>query len=280
MLSSLLAAVGLRQPSAVGPPSPLLNVGCGRRFHPDWTNADLTPAAPGILAIDLRRPLPFGDAAFDAAYCSHVLEHLTPLAAHALVAELRRVVRPGGVVRVVVPDLEGIARAYVASLDSALADRTEAAAWRHRWMTVELLDQLVREESGGAMRRWWCCDPPPCRGFIEERLGEEAREAIDALAAARDRGELQAIEPSAILRAAPVDEHAASAFAAGGERHRWMYDRLSLAQLLADAGLPAARRVAADESAIPGFARYGLDADAAGKPHKPDSLFMEAARGG
>ena len=56
-----------------------------------------------------------------------------------------------------------------------------------------------------------------------------------------------------------------------------MYDRVSLAALLTDAGFIAVRQVDPIESRIPGFAAAGLDADPAGMPHKPDSLYMEAA---
>jgi predicted SAM-dependent methyltransferase len=257
--------------------TPLLNLGCGRRRHPAWTNVDLVPDGPDVSAVDLRQPLPFAAGAFTAAYASHVLEHLPPVGARALVLEIRRVLAPGGVVRLVVPDLEGIARAYLASLDAA-ADARPDARWRHRWMVVEMLDQLVRTRSGGMMRRWWSCDPVPARELIETRLGAEAREAIELLAAERRRSGEPAVDPATILHDEPAPPRAAARFAARGERHQWMYDRVSLAELLEETGFRDPRRVAANESAIPGFTSHGLDADAAGRPHKPDSLFMEAVR--
>lgn len=257
---------------------PLLNLGCGRRRHPDWTNADLVPHGSDVQAVDLRRPLPFPAATFVAVYASHVFEHLVPAEAHALAAEIARVVAPGGIVRIVVPDLEGIARAYLASLDAASAPGDEPARWRHRWMTVELLDQLVRRRSGGLMRRWWSCDPVPCRELIEQRLGAEATSAMAALAAERAARARPPLDPASILLDGPVSDRDAARFAVRGERHQWMYDRVSLADLLAAAGFVDPRQVGPAESAIPDFARYELDADAAGRPHKPDSLFMEAVR--
>lgn len=254
---------------------PLLNLGCGRRRHPDWTNADLVPAGPDVRAVDVRRPLPFAAGTFTAAYASHVLEHLVPAEAAGLVRELARVLVSGGIVRLVVPDLEGVVRGYLASLDAVDARDDEDSRWWHRWMTVELLDQLVRRRSGGVMRRWWSCDPVPCRDRIEARLGAEAAAAIAGLAAARSAG---VVDPASILFDEPVADRAAARFAGRGERHQWMYDRISLAAVLRDAGFVEPRRVGAAESAIPGFAGYLLDADAAGRPHKPDSLFMEAVR--
>lgn len=260
------------------PPRPLLNLGCGARRHPDWTNVDLHPSGADVMAADLRRPLPFPAASFSAAYAAHVLEHMTPAEAGDLLRECRRVLRPAGIVRVVVPDLERIARDYLHSLArAAAAEATDDARWEHRWMTVELLDQLVRTRPGGAMRRWWSCDPVPCRDLIETRLGGEATAAIAAIAAQRRRTGAAAGATEAILHDRPPSARAAARFAARGERHQWMYDRVSLAALLTDAGFVDIRQVGPSESRIPSFAAAGLDTDPAGMPHKPDSLYMEAA---
>jgi SAM-dependent methyltransferase len=271
---STLAMRGRRPAAAV---KPLLNLGCGRRHHPNWTNADLVPSAADVLAVDLRRPLPFAAASFTAVYASHVIEHLAPVEADRLLREAHRVLAPGGIVRIVVPDLEGIVRAYLGSLD-AVPNGGEEARWRHRWMTVELLDQLVRGRSGGIMRRWWSCDPIPCRDLIESRLGAEATAAMTALAGDRARDGTAAAAPGSILMVEPGAAREALRFAARGERHQWMYDRISLADMLAATGFTEARRVGPAESSIPGFAGYELDADAEARPHKPDSLFMEAVR--
>lgn len=272
-----LSSLARRRRRPAAPVKPLLNLGCGRRRHPDWTNADLVPSAADVLAVDLRRPLPFAAASLTAVYASHVIEHLAPVEAARLLREAHRVLASGGIVRIVVPDLEGIARAYLASLD-AVPHGGEEARWRHRWMTVELLDQLVRGRSGGSMRRWWSCDPIPCRDLIESRLGAEATAAMTTLAAERARDGTPPPAPESILMAEPVAAGAGLRFASRGERHQWMYDRVSLADMLATAGFTGARRVGPAESAIPGFAGYELDADAHARPHKPDSLFMEAVR--
>lgn len=256
---------------------PLLNLGCGNRWHPAWTNVDLVPVAPNVLAVDLRKQLPFPSATFDAVYSSHVVEHLTPLEAGNFLREIRRVVRPGGVVRIVVPDLEGIVRGYLRTLEEVVESGDEEARWRHRWMTVELLDQMVRTQSGGAMGRWWSCDPVPCLDLIEERFGAEATKAI---ASRQSRIDRPPPDPADILCTPPVSDREALAFAACGERHKWMYDRVSLAHALETAGFAEPRQATAIESLIPAFETYELDADASGRIHKPDSLFMEALRPG
>ena len=275
MLSSIMAAARGVYVGRLATTSPLLNVGCGNRFHAAWTNADLTPASPEVLPIDLRRRLPFADSTFAAAYSSHVLEHLTPLEARGFLKELQRVLRPGGVVRIVVPDLEGIVRGYLRALDEAACAADTEARWRHRWMTVELLDQMVRTQSGGAMGRWWSCTPVPCLDLIQERLGAEATMAIASQQARTDRTFL---DPVDILLAPAVSDREAMAFAARGERHKWMYDRVSLADVLRESGFTEPRPMTAVDSRIPAFTTYELDADASGNILKPDSLFMEAVR--
>ena len=263
----------LRQPLR-----PLLNLGCGQHRHPDWTNADLEPAGSDVIPCDLRQPLPFTAESFTAVYAAHVLEHLWPVEAHRLLGEMHRVLRPGGTVRIVVPDLEGIARSYLASLEQAAAKPSAEHRWEHRWMTVELLDQLVRGRSGGMMRRWWSCDPVPCREFIESRLGQEAAAGMAAVAADRQARGVEPPGPEEILSAEPPNSREANRFEGRGERHRWMYDRLSLAERLSEAGFVDIRQTGPLASNIPDFAAAQLDADQVGRPRKPDSLYLEGVR--
>lgn len=83
----------------------------------------------GILHHDVRRGLPFTTGSVAGIFAAHFLEHLTPAEARALLAECRRVLVPGGALRVIVPDLEAMTRAYVDSLASPDAVvRAQAAA--------------------------------------------------------------------------------------------------------------------------------------------------------
>lgn len=118
----------------------LLNLGCGPDVEPtDWADVDgslnlwwqrrLPAAALRILRrrmgwtswpahvrhLDLRRRLPYDDAVVDAVYASHVLEHLYPDDAAALLRECHRVLRPGGLMRLVLPDLRSMVAEYLAS---------------------------------------------------------------------------------------------------------------------------------------------------------------------
>ena len=88
-----------------------LNVGCGGLPGPKpWINVDRStgtrsfPCHPDVVA-DLRT-LPFKDDAADAVYAGHVLEHIEYDEVCDALAELRRVLRPGGELAVVGPDMD------------------------------------------------------------------------------------------------------------------------------------------------------------------------------
>jgi len=72
-----------------------------------------TPWSSSIFIHDIRKALPFPDSSVAAIYASHVLEHLYHEEAQRLVRESWRVLAAGGVLRVVVPDLEAIVREYM-----------------------------------------------------------------------------------------------------------------------------------------------------------------------
>jgi SAM-dependent methyltransferase len=59
-----------------------------------------------VRYLNLSKPLPFGDSSVDAIYFSHVLEHLYLEEGRRLLSECHRVLRRGGIIRVLVPDTE------------------------------------------------------------------------------------------------------------------------------------------------------------------------------
>jgi predicted SAM-dependent methyltransferase/cephalosporin hydroxylase len=245
-----------------------LNLGCGVHFHSDWINLDIAPSAAEVIAHNLaEEPLPFENRCCAAVYHSHVLEHIPLPSVRPFIDECFRVLAPGGVLRIVVPDLETIARLYLENL-SAAAQGDENAANQHEWMTIELVDQLTRETPGGQMLEYWKQNPMPAEAFVFERSGWEARRFVDQWRA----------DPSAVNIPTAKTAAEIGKFRLGGEVHKWMWDRISLTRLLTSAGFEDVQVCLATESSIPGFPSYLLDADAEGHTRKPDSLFIEAKR--
>lgn len=99
----------------------LLHVGCGypgRPVPPEFADyeqirCDVDAAvAPDLLGS--LTALPLADASVEAVYACHVLEHLEPWEVATGLAELYRVLRPGGRGIILVPDLVAWARNIIA----------------------------------------------------------------------------------------------------------------------------------------------------------------------
>jgi SAM-dependent methyltransferase len=261
-----------------------LNLGCGQRFHPEWVNLDLHPASHAVQFWDVQKDLPFPDGSFDVVYHSHVLEHFSKADGLRLLERCCRVLRPNGVIRIAVPDLEHIARLYLEALEKSL-DGDPIWRRRYEWILLEMYDQTVRECSGGEMLAYLRRDPVPEREFVAARLGGEfqrlTRPIVPALAPPRIpglRNFLYRKFARLTLGREGIRAHDASVFRQSGEVHRWMYDRYSLARLLESAGFCNARAVGPSESCIPNWNDFRLDTEPDGSAYKPDSLYMEAIR--
>jgi hypothetical protein len=97
-----------------------LHLGSSRSRKPGWLNVDLV-GYPVELAWNVRRPLPFGDATAEAIFHEHLLEHLSLEDGLRLTVECHRLLEPGGVLRVGVPDAGRYARSY-ADADGFIAE--------------------------------------------------------------------------------------------------------------------------------------------------------------
>lgn len=85
-------------------PGCYLDLGCGPNVDPEFCNLDYD-WRPGIdICWDVTCGLPFKDGHVGGIFSEHMLEHLAFAHALALLKECRRVLRAGGILRVVVPD--------------------------------------------------------------------------------------------------------------------------------------------------------------------------------
>ncbi len=286
-----------------GPPK-RLNIGCGRRFHRDWVNVDLVPCHPQVLQCDIVQGLPFSEDTFAAIYHSHVLEHLSLNQGQALLEDCFRVLSPGGFLRIVVPDLEQIARLYLEMHELAWhGDRSSIA--NYEWMKLELLDQLVRSHSGGMMGQFMAQLDQTQADFVRSRAGVEfdlcrgiAQGSIGSHGTANSGDSKTRIRSVSnanpyvrpnwrqrfcrwlIKRFLGQDSARAfdeSLFRNAGEIHRWMYDRFSLRNLCERVGFVNFRVCSAFESSIEHFSSFQLDT-AGATVYKPDSLFVECEK--
>lgn len=114
-----------------------LNLGCGIRTPAGWVNVDYALGArfaklpffralnrrlglfrvdwdEGVFLLDLTGRFPWADGSVDVIYSSHTLEHLSRQEGRRFLGECRRVLRSGGIIRLVLPDLQWFVGEYTA----------------------------------------------------------------------------------------------------------------------------------------------------------------------
>jgi predicted SAM-dependent methyltransferase len=117
-----------------------LHLGCGSTVVDGWENIDKSPNVhlarmprlrttlararvlteeqatavfpPGIVRTDIRRGIPYADNSARFLYSSHLIEHLSRWQALELLGECRRVLAPGGLIRIATPDLAQLVDEY------------------------------------------------------------------------------------------------------------------------------------------------------------------------
>jgi predicted SAM-dependent methyltransferase len=113
-----------------------LNLGCGSHTPSDWINVDYAMGAwiaklpiislinknfkilnldwpDNIFIYDLRKKFPWQDDSVDVVYSSHTLEHLSKTEGQHFLRECHRVLKPNGIIRIIVPDLRVIINKYL-----------------------------------------------------------------------------------------------------------------------------------------------------------------------
>lgn len=188
-----------------------VNVGCGQTPTPGWINYDnaLTarfarvPLALPILRrlglltdlqhqfmrtalvqdiryADAVRRIPEADQSVEVLYTSHMLEHLDLKEARSFLAEAKRVLKPGGILRVAVPNLKGHVDQYVADGDGdGFLARVHLTRARPRTVFEKMTYLLV----GDRHHQWMYDGRSLCRlmasaGFVDVREVPEGQTSI------------------------------------------------------------------------------------------------------
>lgn len=182
--------------SAVSQRALMINLGSGPTGPETWVNLDrsptmllrhvpwvaralrrigligdhhLVPWDAHIVRQDLTKPLPFDDGTVDAVYSSHFLEHIYLNEAEAILRECHRVLRPGGVLRLALPDGAAWARELIEAGDD---DAGEAGRRYHARLGSHPEQRpsgrrALTFKIGGHIHRW-----QPTRGLVHAMLVE------------------------------------------------------------------------------------------------------------
>lgn len=259
----------------------LVNIACGNSFVDGWVNLDYAPASSAVIQSNLLERLPLDDAVADVVYSSHFLEHIPRKRVAGFLAECSRVMKPGGQIRLVLPDLDELCREYLRQRDAGAHEKAD-------FMVLEMLDQCVRTGPGGELGTFYKSlsrnDANGLTAYVAARTGEGLSTPLVSgqrrASGARLWGRLERLYCGAVTSLLPsafLEQNVS--FASVGERHAWIYDFHTLTGLLEHAGFVSARKMAFNQSGIKNFPLCPLDATSEGHPRKGlGSMYVEARK--
>lgn len=127
-----------------------LHIGAGNRILDRWVNIDVYPGRD-LLTMRLPKGLrKFSDQSVRYIYASHFLEHLSyPQEATEFLQHCYRILIPGGAIRIIVPNIKHIIRAYIADDEEFFKIQAEL---HPSWCTTKLEHLMYALQQDGEHR--------------------------------------------------------------------------------------------------------------------------------
>lgn len=264
-------------------------------YHQEWNNVKFSllpfPSTRYVKVCDIRKPFSLPENTFDAVYANHVLEHLKPEEGAAFIDELYRILKSGGICRIVVPDLEAKCREYLDCLDEAFRDPSEKNTQKYRWSVLDLIDQMVRKERGGLMQDalkkgdvdW--IQIKRTSGDVFDQWNPGSDEEINTSSDWKSRNKIKgkitgnsfremfyAAYRKVLLRYFKNDPRKTR------EANMWMYDKISLRLLVENQGFVDYELKGFNDSNIEDWQRYNFDQSVQGIYPLEPSLYIECKK--
>lgn len=197
--------------------STYIQFGCGRCAPENWTNFDSSPRLrfermpifgrvmrltgrtlfpSNVHFGDIVAGLPVPDGSVDAVYASHVLEHLGRDDVERALANTFRILKPAGLFRMIVPDLEWRTRRYLqgkTSGDDAACDQYMESLNMTHSKRRKGIAGVLRAGLGNSGHTWMYDEPAMCKrlaeaGFIDVRRCDIGDSGDPMFASVEDRG--------------------------------------------------------------------------------------------
>lgn len=149
--------------------------GCGLCAPPRWLNFDASPAMrlqklpvignlvpsgpfgrypANVKYGDIVQGLPIPDESIELLYCSHVLEHISLEELRLALGNCYRHLQPGGIFRLVVPDLEIMAKTYVNSNTPEAAHEFMRITWLGKEHRQRDILSFIKDWLAGNIHLW------------------------------------------------------------------------------------------------------------------------------
>ncbi|MFC1565373.1 methyltransferase domain-containing protein [Candidatus Neomarinimicrobiota bacterium] len=270
-------------------------------LYMEWNNIKFSTlpyldVPPNLYHYELRKPLPFEENTFDAIYCNHVFEHLTHEGGIKFSNELNRVLKPGGICRVVVPDLESAAREYLKNLEEVLHHPFPDNKIRYEWGVADLIDQMVRLKPGGMMGEKLTAGDVDwdqikrCNGDVFEsfRIKSKKQHSSNYMKLLKNHF-LNLLSNKDILKFVKlfwyrlrreyfIKLSKKSLVELYNEKNLWMYDHFSLPRLLKRSNFVDIQVMDFNTSKIDEWSRYNFDQSEKGNYPLEPSVYVEGSK--
>jgi SAM-dependent methyltransferase len=275
-----------------------LNLACGQVYvvNEDWINLDYVSIDSNVKSVNLLEGLPFDTNAISVVYSSHFLEHIPLHQVPLFLKECHRILKPGGIIRLVLPDFEEMCREYLSQLDRG--DYIKA-----RLCVIEIIDQCVRLEGGGELGKAYLqyskdeAGYDKIRDYIYSRNGQQLPLPNITNQPSKMNKVLELlIKPESLIKKliylvkqlwiTIIISFLPKAFrqqnismAPIGERHHWLWDFFQLENALQEIGFVHIERSRFDTSRISDFPLHYLDVNPDNLPRKgKHSMYVEAQK--
>ena len=264
-----------------------INLGCGGLFINDkqWKNFDLVSHYDEVIECNFLKGIELESNIADLVYSSHLLEHLPFDFAPEFLKEHYRVLKPGGVIRIVVPDLAKLIDLYLQYRDKLHSEKFHSK--NYEWILIELFDQLSRNHSGGLMGQILKDKTSVYHEIAQNRMGTALTEIVNQPKANSSTitekvkqkfNNLHYKLIQMILKKSQFQAMKIGHFRLSGECHQWMYDKEYLSYLLTEAGFTQIKAQSSSTSYLSDWSKYYLDQNKSGEAYKPGSLFIEGIK--
>ena len=265
------------------------NFGCGPIYSDlGFDNYDYYDIPGKINKIDLTRPLNIPTESYDM-YTSHSLEHLSYNNAIGFLRN-HRILKPQGIVRIVVPDLELLVKEYILKLESARIsnlkkEKNLKIKTSLQFIVDLILDDLTKEDNQGIKRQRLKS------GYYDSEYVKEIssflnKEDLATQKKVLSRSKLVLRKIKTLINSKNklniLKEKIFSPFLKdprkNGYAHKWMWDEMQLFYVLKDIGFISVKRHNFNSSEIRDWHKFKLDLNHENGPLHPLSLYIEASK--
>ena len=267
------------------------NFGCGPIFSDlGFDNYDYYDLPGKIKKIDLTRPLNIPNESYEVCYTSHSLEHLSYTNAIRFLKEIHRILKPQGIVRIVVPDFELLVKEYILKLESARIsnqkkEKNLKIKTNLQFIVDLILDDLTKEDNHGIKRQRLNS------GYYDYEYVKEISNFFNKENFVTQKEVLS--RSKIILRRIRTlinSENKLNLFKQkifspffkdprkNGYAHKWMWDEMQLFYVLKDIGFISVKRHNFNSSEIRDWHKFKLDLNHENGPLHPLSLYIEASK--